>query len=125
MALQLPARPPRLPAPIAHPAAPAPAPPPQVNRVAQRLAERKIRLEVGEDAIDFLVAAGYDPVYGARPVKRAVQRELETGLAKALLRGEFGDEDTVVVRAGERGLAFSRGARVGAVSDGVLAGAAR
>ena len=37
---------------------------------------------------------GYDPVFGARPVKRAVQRELETGLAKALLRGEFGEEDT-------------------------------
>lgn len=42
---------------------------------------------------------GYDPVYGARPVKRAVQRELETGLAKALLRGEFGEEDTVEVDA--------------------------
>lgn len=42
---------------------------------------------------------GYDPVYGARPVKRAVQRELETGLAKALLRGDFGEEDTVIVEA--------------------------
>ena len=42
---------------------------------------------------------GYDPVYGARPVKRAVQRELETALAKALLRGDFGEDDTVVVDA--------------------------
>lgn len=42
---------------------------------------------------------GYDPVYGARPVKRAVQRELETALAKALLRGEFGEDDTVIVDA--------------------------
>lgn len=42
---------------------------------------------------------GFDPVYGARPVKRAVQRDLETGLAKALLRGDFGEEDTVVVEA--------------------------
>lgn len=42
---------------------------------------------------------GYDPVYGARPVKRAVQRELETALAKGLLRGEFGEDDTVVVEA--------------------------
>lgn len=41
-----------------------------------------------------LQTKGYDPVFGARPVKRAVQRELETGLAKALLRGEFGEEDT-------------------------------
>ena len=42
---------------------------------------------------------GYDPVYGARPVKRAVQRELETGLAKSLLRGDFAEEDTVLVDA--------------------------
>lgn len=42
---------------------------------------------------------GFDPVYGARPVKRAVQRELETALAKALLRGEFGEDDTVIVDA--------------------------
>lgn len=42
---------------------------------------------------------GYDPVYGARPVKRAVQRELETALAKGMLRGDFGEEDTVVVEA--------------------------
>lgn len=44
-------------------------------------------------------AKGFDPVYGARPVKRAVQRELETSLAKALLRGDFVEEDTVVVEA--------------------------
>ena len=43
-----------------------------------------------------LQTKGYDPVFGARPVKRAVQRELETGLAKALLRGEFGEDDTGV-----------------------------
>ena len=47
----------------------------------------------------LLQEKGYDPVYGARPVKRAVQRELETALAKALLRGEFGEDDTVVVDA--------------------------
>lgn len=44
-------------------------------------------------------AKGFDPVYGARPVKRAVQQELETGLAKALLRGDITDEETVVVSA--------------------------
>ena len=62
----------------------------QVARVAQRLAAKKVRLELTEAAIDHLAAAGYDPVYGARPVKRAIQRELENPLAKALLRGEFG-----------------------------------
>jgi ATP-dependent Clp protease ATP-binding subunit ClpB len=55
-------------------------------------------------------AKGFDPVYGARPVKRAVQQELETGLAKALLRGDIADEDTVVVTADggseARGLKF-------------------
>lgn len=44
-------------------------------------------------------AKGYDPVFGARPVKRAVQRELETSLAKALLRGDFQEEDTILVSA--------------------------
>lgn len=48
---------------------------------------------------DDTQAKGFDPVYGARPVKRAVQRELETGLAKALLRGDIGEEDTVLVDA--------------------------
>jgi ATP-dependent Clp protease ATP-binding subunit ClpB len=62
----------------------------QVARVAQRLAAKKVRLELTEAAIDHLAAVGYDPVYGARPVKRAIQRELENPLAKALLRGDFG-----------------------------------
>jgi ATP-dependent Clp protease ATP-binding subunit ClpB len=100
-----------------------PPPPLQVERVARRLAERKITLLVQEDALEYLVSQGYDPIYGARPVKRAVQRDLETGLAKALLRGEFADEDTVVVTTGERGLVISRGQRADVGSDGVLAGA--
>ena len=47
----------------------------------------------------LLLRQGYDPVFGARPVKRAVQRELETSLAKMLLRGDFGEDDTVLVDA--------------------------
>jgi len=62
----------------------------QVARVAERLAPKKVRLQLTEAALDFLAEAGYDPLYGARPVKRAIQRELENPLAKALLRGEFG-----------------------------------
>jgi ATP-dependent Clp protease ATP-binding subunit ClpA len=62
----------------------------QVKRVADRLAAKKVRLQLSEAALDHLADAGYDPVYGARPVKRAIQRELENPLAKALLRGEFG-----------------------------------
>jgi len=71
----------------------------QVARVAKRLKDKKMTLEVADSAMEFIAARGFDPVYGARPVKRAVQRELETPLAKALLRGDFEEEDTVVVEA--------------------------
>lgn len=56
-------------------------------------------MELREPAIDFIAARGFDPTYGARPVKRAVQRELETPLAKALLRGDFEEDDVIVVDA--------------------------
>jgi ATP-dependent Clp protease ATP-binding subunit ClpB len=85
----------------------------QVKRVAERLRDKKMKLELRESAVDYLARQGYDPVYGARPVKRAVQRELETGLAKAMLRGEFEEEDTVIVDVGhDGGLVFSRGPKV-------------
>lgn len=71
----------------------------QAKRVAERLASKKIALTLDESAVEYLTAVGYDPVFGARPVKRAVQRELETGLAKALLRGDVVDEDGVIVTA--------------------------
>lgn len=54
----------------------------QAKRVAARLAEKKMKLQLEDSAVDYLAAKGFDPVYGARPVKRAVQRELETALAK-------------------------------------------
>ena len=84
----------------------------QAARVAQRLAAKKIKLDLTEDAVAYLAAVGYDPVYGARPVKRAVQRELETGLAKGLLRGDFEEDDAVEVSApggkDATGLTFTR-----------------
>ena len=58
-----------------------------------------MRLELEESAVDYLASKGFDPVYGARPVKRAVQRELETALAKGMLREEFGEEDVISVSA--------------------------
>ncbi|GLI64128.1 hypothetical protein VaNZ11_007308 [Volvox africanus] len=73
----------------------------QARRVAERLADKKIGLELTDSAVRHLASVGYDPVYGARPVKRAVQRELETSIAKALLRGEFVEDDTIVVEADE------------------------
>ncbi|CAD7704818.1 unnamed protein product [Ostreobium quekettii] len=71
----------------------------QAQRLAQRLADKKIKIELQDSAVEYLAAKGFDPVFGARPVKRAVQRELETKLAKAMLRGEFQEEDTVIVEA--------------------------
>lgn len=86
----------------------------QVSRVAERLAEKKIGLQLTDLAVRHLASVGYDPVYGARPVKRAVQRELETCIAKALLRGEFVEDDTIVVEADEvhGGLVLRHGPKV-------------
>ncbi len=64
--------------PLAHPSVAVP----QIKRVADRLSQRKIRLEVTEDAVEFLASRGYDPAFGARPVKRVVQQMLETAIAK-------------------------------------------
>jgi ATP-dependent Clp protease ATP-binding subunit ClpB len=85
-----------------------------------------MKLELKESAVDYLGREGYDPVYGARPVKRAVQRELETGLAKAMLRGEFEEEDTVIVESGANGLVFTKGPKVDVgvfANDGAFAAA--
>ncbi|MGA1597476.1 MAG: ATP-dependent chaperone ClpB [bacterium] len=69
----------------------------QLNRLGQRLAERRITLELREEALDFLIDSGYDPTYGARPLKRAIQKELETPLARELLKGHIRDGQAVTV----------------------------
>ncbi|MBC6476853.1 MAG: ATP-dependent chaperone ClpB [Hormoscilla sp. GM7CHS1pb] len=78
----------------------------QVPRLSQRLAERKMSLKLAEAALDFLAEVGYDPVYGARPLKRAIQRELETQIAKAILRSEFKEGDTIFVDVENERLSF-------------------
>ncbi len=80
----------------------------QVERLRQRLSDRKISLKLSDAALDFLAEVGYDPVYGARPLKRAIQRELETQIAKSILRGEFNDGDTIFVDVQNERLSFSR-----------------
>ncbi|WP_375513777.1 ATP-dependent chaperone ClpB [uncultured Nostoc sp.] len=80
----------------------------QVERLRQRLSDRKISLKLSDTALDFLAEVGYDPVYGARPLKRAIQRELETQIAKAILRGEFTDGSTIFVDVQNERLSFSR-----------------
>ncbi|MGQ9869307.1 ATP-dependent chaperone ClpB [Leptodesmis sp.] len=73
----------------------------QTQRLEQRLSDRKMALKLSDAAINWLAEVGYDPVYGARPLKRAIQRELETQIAKSILRGEFHDGDTIFVDVGE------------------------
>ncbi|MEG3848378.1 ATP-dependent chaperone ClpB [Microcoleus sp. herbarium19] len=80
----------------------------QVQRLEKRLAERKMSLKLSESALDFLAEIGYDPVYGARPLKRGIQRELETQMAKGILRGDFVDGDTIFVDIENERLAFKR-----------------
>ena len=79
----------------------------QVERLAKRLANRKINLNAESSALDWLATAGYDPVYGARPLKRAIQRELETPIAKAILSGGYTAGSTVSVTASNDGLVFN------------------
>ncbi|MBA0712320.1 hypothetical protein Golax_011428, partial [Gossypium laxum] len=69
----------------------------QLERVQNRIADRKIKLQVTDSAIQLLGNLGYDPNYGARPVKRVIQQNVENELAKGILRGEFKDEDTILV----------------------------
>ncbi|OUL27748.1 ATP-dependent chaperone ClpB [Nostoc sp. RF31YmG] len=80
----------------------------QADRLRQRLSDRKISLRLSDAALDFLAEVGYDPVFGARPLKRAIQRELETQIAKAILRGEFHDGDSIFVDVQNERLSFSR-----------------
>ena len=80
----------------------------QVERLRGRLSDRKMSLKLSDSALDFLAEVGYDPVYGARPLKRAIQRELETQIAKSILRGDFNDGDTIFVDVQNERLSFSR-----------------
>ena len=80
----------------------------QIKRLERRLEDRKMTLKLSDAALDFLADVGYDPTYGARPLKRAIQREVETQIAKAILRGQFSDGDTIFVDVENERLAFKR-----------------
>jgi ATP-dependent Clp protease ATP-binding subunit ClpB len=82
----------------------------QLRRVEARLAERGLRLELTDEARTVLAEAGWDPTYGARPLKRAIQRLLENPLALRLLEGEFAEGDTVRVDASDGELFFEKAA---------------
>jgi ATP-dependent Clp protease ATP-binding subunit ClpB len=80
----------------------------QLARLRDRLAERRIDLELTDAAKEALAEAGWDPAYGARPLKRAIQRLVENPLALRLLEGDFADGDRVVVDVTDGELTFAK-----------------
>ncbi len=80
----------------------------QIKRVMNLLADQKISLELSSTALDFLAEVGYDPVYGARPLKRAIQKQIENPLATKLLENTFTEGDTILVDYADSSLTFNR-----------------
>ena len=80
-----------------------------VKDLQRRLADRKLGVELTEGAKSWLAKEGYDPIYGARPLRRAIERYVENPLSTKLLRGEFSQGDTIIVDLGDEGLTFSAG----------------
>jgi ATP-dependent Clp protease ATP-binding subunit ClpB len=80
----------------------------QIERLKGRLQERSLQLQIDDVVLDYLAEVGYDPVYGARPLKRAVQQVLENPLARDLLAGKFLPGDTIVVKKEKEGLVFKK-----------------
>jgi ATP-dependent Clp protease ATP-binding subunit ClpB len=89
----------------------------QLERLRARLAERGIEIELTPEATELVAEAGWDPTYGARPLKRALQRLVENPLAVKLLEGEFVDGDTILVDARDGDLVFEQAAAVAAASS--------
>ncbi len=80
----------------------------QIKRLQSRLAERELGLEVDDHAMDYLAATGYDPVYGARPLKRSIQQHIENPLAQEILMGKFAPGDVIVIGMEKDRLIFSK-----------------
>jgi ATP-dependent Clp protease ATP-binding subunit ClpB len=80
----------------------------QLKRIERLLADQKIKLELSSTAQDYIVEVGYDPVYGARPLKRAIQRELENAIATKILENTFVEGDTIIIDCVENSLTFNK-----------------
>ena len=80
----------------------------QLKRVEDLVADQKISLEISKAACEYLVEIGYDPVYGARPIKRAIQREVENVIATQILENKFVEGDTIAINKGKKGLMFEK-----------------
>lgn len=80
----------------------------QIHRLRSRLAEKEFGFEISQEALDYLAATGYDPVYGARPLKRAIQQHVENPLAQEILSGKFLPGDVIHVGFEKNRLVFSK-----------------
>jgi len=80
----------------------------QINRLRARLIEREYNIAITDDALDYLAATGYDPVYGARPLKRSIQQHIENPLAQEILSGKFAPGDTINIGLKSDKIVFSR-----------------
>ena len=80
----------------------------QIEKVAERLKDRRINLEVSNDAIEFISDVGYDAQFGARPLKRAIQNYIENPLAKEILAGKYFEGDSIKIVKGKDGLVFEK-----------------
>jgi ATP-dependent Clp protease ATP-binding subunit ClpB len=80
----------------------------QLAGLKTRLADRDITLELAHEARDMLGEAGFDPVYGARPLKRAIQQQVENPLAERILAGQFGPGDQILVAVEDGALKFEK-----------------
>jgi ATP-dependent Clp protease ATP-binding subunit ClpB len=80
----------------------------QVQHLAARLAERNLGLDLTDGAREYLARTGYDPDFGARPLKRVIQREIADPIALALLQGEYADGDVIRADASPDGLVFTK-----------------
>ncbi|MBD8530479.1 MULTISPECIES: ATP-dependent chaperone ClpB [unclassified Massilia] len=84
----------------------------QLRSLEERLAKMEMTLDLDEEALQKIAEAGFDPVYGARPLKRAIQQQIENPLSKAILSGRFGPKDTIPVRVRHGQLVFGEQAQV-------------
>jgi ATP-dependent Clp protease ATP-binding subunit ClpB len=84
----------------------------QLKRIERLLADQKIKLELSSTAQDYIVEVGYDPVYGARPLKRAIQRELENTIATKILENTFVEGDTIIIDCADNALTFNKKQRL-------------
>jgi ATP-dependent Clp protease ATP-binding subunit ClpB len=79
----------------------------QIGRLMQLLADRKIEIHLDKRSLEWLAQAGYDPVYGARPLKRVIQRRLQDPLAQLILEGKIPDGSKIKVSTGKSGLTIN------------------